>query len=77
MATMIGGIIVFLIGSLLMVPPVLAHIYLASIITSPAVYLLAMVWTLAISYAALRIGASLLERNQAAILQQIKSWPGH
>lgn len=77
MATMIGGIIVFLVGTLLTIPPVLAHFYLSPIITEGAVYLLAMVWTLAISYAALRIGASLLERNQAAILQQIKSWPGH
>lgn len=77
MATFIGGLIVFLLGSLLMVPPVLAYIYLGPIITEAAVYLLVLVWTLGISYVALRIGAGLLERNQAAILQQIKSWPGH
>lgn len=77
MATLIGGMIVFLLGSLLMVPPVLAYIYLGPIITEAAVYLLVLVWTLGISYVALRIGAGLLERNQAAILQQIKSWPGH
>lgn len=77
MATLIGGMIVFILGSLLMVPPVLAYIYLGPIITEAAVYLLVLVWTLGISYVALRIGAGLLERNQAAILQQIKSWPGH
>ena len=77
MATFIGGLVVFLLGSLLMVPPVLAYIYLGPIITEAAVYLLVLVWTLGISYVALRIGAGLLERNQAAILQQIKSWPGH
>ena len=77
MATLIGGMIVFTLGSLLMVPPVLAYIYLGPIITEAAVYLLVLVWTLGISYVALRIGAGLLERNQAAILQQIKSWPGH
>ncbi|KGF02508.1 hypothetical protein [Actinomyces sp. S4-C9] len=77
MATFIGGMIVFILGSSLMVPAVLAYIYLGPIITEAAVYLLVLVWTLAISYVALRIGAGLLERNQAAILQQIKSWPGH
>lgn len=77
LATFIGGMIVFLLGSLLMVPPVLAYIYLGPIITEAAVYLLVLAWTLGISYVALRIGAGLLERNQAAILQQIKSWPGH
>lgn len=77
MATFIGGLVVFTLGSLLMVPAVLAYIYLGPIITEAAVYLLVLVWTLGISYVALRIGAGLLERNQAAILQQIKSWPGH
>lgn len=77
MATFIGGMIVFILGSLLMVPPVLAYIYLGPIITEAAAYLLVLAWTLGISYVALRIGAGLLERNQAAILQQIKSWPGH
>lgn len=77
MATFIGGLVVFLLGSLLMVPAVLAYIYLGPIITEAAVYLLVLVWTLGISYVTLRIGAGLLERNQAAILQQIKSWPGH
>lgn len=77
MATFIGGLVVFTLGSLLMVPTVLAYIYLGPIITEAAVYLLVLVWTLGISYVALRIGAGLLERNQAAILQQIKSWPGH
>lgn len=77
MATFIGGLVVFTLGILLMVPAVLAYIYLGPIITEAAVYLLVLVWTLGISYVALRIGAGLLERNQAAILQQIKSWPGH
>lgn len=77
MATMVGTLVVFLAAALFMIPSVLGYIYLAPIFSEVAVSVIVLVWAGGIGYVFLLIGGRIFERNQAQILQQIKSWPGH
>ncbi|MDO5034536.1 MAG: hypothetical protein Q4E01_04020 [Actinomycetaceae bacterium] len=76
-ATMGAMLLVTAVTALLLLPALLGYIYLTPIVTEVGVTALAFVWTLGISYLTLRIASVWFERNQARILQQIKSWPGH
>jgi hypothetical protein len=74
-------LVMFLVLALapMLFSPILFAIYAAggTALADTLIGIAAIVWAVAIHVGLLLLGAFLYERNQAKILAQIRSWPGH